>query len=147
MDSRVVLSARADARLAVYGDAGLLRRSAWAAIRDVQGWLESRDPEIGDVQWKHGGGMTWQPLTYDPVLTLIYEATGNPNPDTGKMKWYFQTSPQDSHNRDSTQVPVLVDAGSATNPASVRRVTDSVVVVAVVVVTAGFGPSTIRPGP
>ena len=122
---------------------------------DVQGWLESRDPETGDVQWKwyttpqnpgdagynswpddysrkHGGGMTWQPPTYDPVLNLIYVATGNPNPvgatqsrkgdnlftcslvalnpDTGKMKWYFQTSPHDSHDWDSTQVPVLVDA-------------------------------------
>ena len=62
---------------------------------DVQGWLESRDPETGDVQWKwyttpqnpgdpgydswpddyarkHGGGMTWQPPTYDPELNLIY---------------------------------------------------------------------------
>ena len=70
---------------------------------DVQGWLESRDPETGDVQWKwyttpqnpgdagydswpddyarkHGGGMTWQPPTYDPELNLIYVATGNPNP-------------------------------------------------------------------
>ena len=24
--------------------------------------------------------MTWQPPTYDPVLNLIYVATGNPNP-------------------------------------------------------------------
>ena len=26
------------------------------------------------------------------------------------MAWYFQTSPHDSHDWDSTQVPVLVDA-------------------------------------
>ena len=29
---------------------------------------------------KHGGGMTWQPITYDPELNLIYVTTGNPQP-------------------------------------------------------------------
>ena len=69
---------------------------------DVPGFLESRDPETGDVQWRwntepkpgepgsetwpdadamgHGGGMTWMPGTYDPELNLLYWATGNPNP-------------------------------------------------------------------
>ena len=69
---------------------------------DVPGFLESRDPETGDVQWhwnstprkgepgsetwpnpnsmEHGGGMTWMPGTYDPDLNLIYWGTGNPNP-------------------------------------------------------------------
>jgi alcohol dehydrogenase (cytochrome c) len=122
---------------------------------DNQGWLDARDPETGDVQWrwfttpqnpgdagydswpddysrKHGGGGPWQPLTYDPELNLIYVATGNPNPvgatqsrkgdnlftcsivalnaDTGKLVWYYQTSPHDAHDWDSTQVPVLFDA-------------------------------------
>ena len=120
---------------------------------DVPGWLESRDPETGEVQWKwyttprkgepgaetwpneyameHGGGMPWQPVTYDPDLNLIYVTTGNPNPvyrgdlreganlytasivalnpDTGKMVWYFQCSPHDTHDWDATQVPVLFD--------------------------------------
>ena len=80
---------------------------------------------------KHGGGMTWQPVTYDPDLNLIYVTTGNPqpviahsnraganlftasivalNPDTGKMAWYFQSSPHDTHDWDSTQTPVLFD--------------------------------------
>ena len=31
------------------------------------------------------------------------------NPDTGKMVWYFQSSPHDTHDWDSTQVPVLFD--------------------------------------
>ena len=31
------------------------------------------------------------------------------NVDTGKMAWYFQTSPHDTHDWDSTQTPVLVD--------------------------------------
>jgi alcohol dehydrogenase (cytochrome c) len=31
------------------------------------------------------------------------------NPDTGKMVWYFQASPHDTHDWDATQVPVLFD--------------------------------------
>src|SRR5262249_28519541 len=31
------------------------------------------------------------------------------NVDNGKMAWYFQTSPHDTHDWDSTQTPVLVD--------------------------------------
>jgi len=121
---------------------------------DVQGYLESYEPETGERQWRwnttpqkmgdpgsetwpdeyamtHGGGMTWLPPTYDPELNLLYVPTGNPNPvfapqsrkgdnlytcslvaldpDTGKMAWYFQTSPHDTHDWDSAQVPVLVD--------------------------------------
>jgi alcohol dehydrogenase (cytochrome c) len=120
---------------------------------DVPGWLESRDPETGEVQWKwyttprpgqpgaetwpdaysmeHGGGMPWQPPTYDPELNLLYVPTGNPNPvmaaqsrkgdnlwtasivalnpDNGKLAWWFQTSPHDTHDWDAAQVPVLID--------------------------------------
>jgi alcohol dehydrogenase (cytochrome c) len=80
---------------------------------------------------KNGGGMTWTPVTYDPALNLIYVTTGNPQPviahknragnnlftgsivalnaDTGKMVWYFQSSPHDTHDWDSTQTAVLID--------------------------------------
>ena len=69
---------------------------------DVPGWLESRDPDTGEVQWRwnttprkgepgaetwpdeysaaHGGGMPWVPGTYDPDTNLYYFGTGNPNP-------------------------------------------------------------------
>src|SRR3954454_3495831 len=70
---------------------------------DVRGYLESRDPETGELQWRwystpgkmgepgsetwpteeamlHGGGMTWMPGTYDPELNLLYWGTGNANP-------------------------------------------------------------------
>ena len=30
--------------------------------------------------------------------------------DTGKLKWYFQFTPHDVHDWDSTEVPVLADA-------------------------------------
>jgi alcohol dehydrogenase (cytochrome c) len=121
---------------------------------DVPGYLEAHDPKTGALQWrwyvvpqkegdagldswpnldaaKHGGGMTWQPITYDSELNLIYVTTGNPQPvigyanrpganlftasivalnaDDGKMKWYFQSSPHDTHDWDATQAAVLFD--------------------------------------
>ena len=123
---------------------------------DMPAFLDARSLDTGDLIWrwyvtpqkqgdpgldtwpnldmaKHGGGMTWQPITYDPDLNLIYVSTGNPqpviaykdreganlftaslvalDPDTGKMKWYFQTSPHDTHDEDSTQAPVLFESG------------------------------------
>lgn len=69
---------------------------------DIPGYLESRDPETGDLQWRwmtvpkpgepgsetwpnaeameHGGGMTWVPSTYDPELNMLFLGTGNPQP-------------------------------------------------------------------
>ncbi len=127
---------------------------------DVPGFLESRDPETGDVQWRwnsepaagdaaaetwpdetarqHGGGMTWLPGTYDPQLHLLYWGTGNPNPvyagqgrkgnnlwtcsivalnvETGKLAWYFQASPHDTHDWDNVETPVLFDASLGGRP-------------------------------
>ena len=81
---------------------------------------------------QHGGGMTWLPVTYDPQLNLIYLTTGNPhpvmahrnraganlftnsivalNPDSGKMAWYFQAMPHDTHDWDATETAILIDA-------------------------------------
>src|SRR5713101_2163691 len=82
---------------------------------------------------RHGGGQTWIPGAYDPETKLYIFGTGNPTPayttgtrgdgdnlftcalvalhvDTGKMAWYFSTSPHDMHDYDSAQTPVLVDA-------------------------------------
>lgn len=81
---------------------------------------------------EHGGGAIWIPGTYDPVLNLYYFGTGNPqpvmagqgrrganywansivalDPDTGKMKWFYQTTPHDTHDWDSAETPVLFDA-------------------------------------
>ena len=81
---------------------------------------------------RHGGAQTWIPGAYDPETKLYIFGTGNPTPayttgtrgdgdnlftcslvavnvDTGKMAWYFQTSPHDMHDWDSAQTPVLVD--------------------------------------
>jgi alcohol dehydrogenase (cytochrome c) len=82
---------------------------------------------------RHGGGQVWIPGSYDPETHLYVTGTGNPSPaytsqtrgegdnlytcsivainvDTGKMAWYYQTSPHDTHDWDSAQTPVLVDA-------------------------------------
>jgi alcohol dehydrogenase (cytochrome c) len=86
----------------------------------------------------HGGGMTWVPSTYDPDLNLLYFGTGNPqpviagqgregsnlyteciialDPDTGKLKWYFQPSPHDTHDWDAVQTPVLFDGEVSSQP-------------------------------
>ncbi len=85
----------------------------------------------GDM-WQHGGGTTWMPGTYDPALNLLYWGTGNPSPDfdgsvrpgddlytscllaldpdTGKLKWYFQFSPHNLYDYDAVQTPILIDA-------------------------------------
>jgi alcohol dehydrogenase (cytochrome c) len=88
---------------------------------------------------RHGGAQTWIPGAYDPETKLYIFGTGNPTPayttgmrgegdnlftcsliavdvDTGKMKWYFQTSPHDMHDWDSAQTPVLVDGEIAGKP-------------------------------
>ncbi|HEX6546303.1 MAG TPA: acido-empty-quinoprotein group A [Bryobacteraceae bacterium] len=122
---------------------------------DVRGYLEARDPETGELQWRwwseplkmgdpgsetwpnqaamdHGGGMTWLPGTYDPELNLLFWGTGNTNPvyagqsrkganlwtcsivalnaDTGKLVWWFQASPHDTHDWDNVETPVIFDA-------------------------------------
>lgn len=80
---------------------------------------------------RHGGGQTWIPGAYDPETHLYIYGTGNPTPayttgrgegdnlftcallavnvDTGKMAWYYQTSPHDTHDWDSTETPILAD--------------------------------------
>lgn len=81
--------------------------------------------------WKTGGGATWVTGAYDPELKLVYWGIGNPGPDwngdvrpgdnlytcsflainaeTGKLRWYFQFTPHDTHDWDSTHVPILFD--------------------------------------
>jgi alcohol dehydrogenase (cytochrome c) len=80
--------------------------------------------------WMHGGAPIWVTGSYDPETNLTFWGTGNPNPgwnggprnpadnlygdsvvaldaDTGKLKWYYQFTPNDEFDWDSVQVPVL----------------------------------------
>ena len=86
----------------------------------------------GGDSWKHGGAAAWfNGGAYDPQLGLIYFGTGNPGPifsylqrrgdnlysdclvaldaRTGKLRWYYQFTPADSHGWDSTEQPILTD--------------------------------------
>jgi len=102
-----------------------------------QWFTEPRPGQPGSETWpnagamKHGGGMPWMPGTYDPALHLIFWGIGNPNPvhdglgregdnlwtdsivalnpDTGKMVWYYQNTPHDTHDWDAVQTPILID--------------------------------------
>ena len=91
--------------------------------------------------WKSGGGSIWITGSYDPSLNLTYWGTGNPgpdwnpaqrpgdnlytdsvlavDPDTGKMKWHFQFTPNDPYDFDSVQVPVLADINWRGSPTKV----------------------------
>jgi alcohol dehydrogenase (cytochrome c) len=88
--------------------------------------------------WKTGSAATWVTGTYDPALNLLYWGTGNPGPDyngdgrrgdnlysasllaldasTGRLKWYFQFTPHDTHDWDANHVPVLIDAAFRGKP-------------------------------
>ncbi len=87
-------------------------------------WKGKEDPAIG-------GGATWLTGSYDRETDTLYWPTGNPfpdsddrdrpgdnlftncmlalNPDTGKLKWYYQFTPHDVHDWDATEPPVLID--------------------------------------
>jgi alcohol dehydrogenase (cytochrome c) len=103
-------------------------------------WAVPMNPgDPGLESWKNldaarsGGGHPWMPGSYDPETRLYIFGTGNPTPaytstprgegdnlftnsivavhvDTGKMAWYYQTNPHDTHDWDSAQTPMLVDA-------------------------------------
>jgi alcohol dehydrogenase (cytochrome c) len=82
-----------------------------------------------DTEW--GGGATWMTGSYDPERNVLYWATGNPWPDfkgharrganlytdsivalkadSGKLDWYFQFTPHDTHDWDAQSIPVLAD--------------------------------------
>jgi quinohemoprotein ethanol dehydrogenase len=87
----------------------------------------------GDFYKKGGGGAVWDGFAYDPDANLVYVGTGNAEPwvqkfrgaqnvdnlytcsilavdlTTGKLKWYFQTVPNDNWDFDSVQQLMLLD--------------------------------------
>jgi alcohol dehydrogenase (cytochrome c) len=88
--------------------------------------------------WQFGGGAAWGIGSYDPKLNLLYYGTSNPspwgasvrgpdsneygkftnlytsttlaiNPDTGKLVWYYQSTPHDAWDYDGVNELVLTD--------------------------------------
>jgi alcohol dehydrogenase (cytochrome c) len=99
-------------------------------------WTIPKPGEKGSETWMGtalptGGGATWTTGSYDPVAKLLYWAIGNPFPSTngrervgknlytnsvvavdpanGSIKWYFQFTPHDLHDWDSSSPLVLAD--------------------------------------
>jgi PQQ-dependent dehydrogenase (methanol/ethanol family) len=112
---------------------------AYKASTGERVWRHWTVPTKGDPgfdSWKgnavsSGGGATWLTGSYDPETDTLYWATGNPypdsndlerggdnlftncvlalDPDTGKLRWYYQFTPHDVHDWDATEPNVLVD--------------------------------------
>ena len=86
----------------------------------------------GGEWWKIGGGGTaWDGMAYDPELNLLYVGTGNGSPwiryirspgggdnlylssilaldpDTGRLKWHYQTTPGDTWDFTAT-MPIML---------------------------------------
>lgn len=84
--------------------------------------------------WEAGlGGTVWGEFTYDPILNLLYVGTGNSspypiwfrsdnggdnlflcsvlaiNPDNGKLKWHYQTTPGEIWDYTTTSTMTLAD--------------------------------------
>src|SRR5580693_8960867 len=99
-------------------------------------WTIPGPGEVGSESWPgklylRGGGTTWMPGTFDAELNTVYWGTSNPSPDfdgaprpgddlytdcvlaldpdTGKLKWFFQFTPHDLFDYDATETPVLLD--------------------------------------
>jgi quinohemoprotein ethanol dehydrogenase len=85
-------------------------------------------------QWHGGlGGSAYDGMAYDPTLNLLYVGTGNGwawarkdrspsggdnlfissilaiNADSGRLVWYYQTTPGDNWDYDATAKPMLLD--------------------------------------
>lgn len=79
-----------------------------------------------------GGGAIWRSGSYDPETNLLIWGTGSPpfwwasekrkgdnlyvgsivaiDADTGKLKWHYQNTPHDTHDWDSHESLMLIDA-------------------------------------
>jgi alcohol dehydrogenase (cytochrome c) len=100
-------------------------------------WNVPAAGEPGSETWKegsdlkHGGAVSWFTGSYDAGTDTLYWQTGNPGPDyngeqrpgdnlysdcilaldpkTGKLKWYYQFTPHDTHDWDATEPAVIAD--------------------------------------
>ncbi len=105
--------------------------------REWRFWTIPAPGEPGSETWgdpdvlRRGCGATWLTGSYDAELELLYWATGNPCPDlngdrrpgdnlytnsvvalrprTGKLEWYFQFTPHDTHDWDAQEPLLLID--------------------------------------
>ena len=106
-------------------------------------WTIPGPGEFGSESWPgdlylHGGGTAWMPGSYDPETNTLFWGTSNPGPDfdgnvrpgddlytdcvlaldpeTGKLKWYFQFTPHDLYDYDALETLMLIDASYKGEP-------------------------------
>ncbi len=99
-------------------------------------WTVPKPGESPSDSWQgkgieHPGAPTWFTGTYDSQLDTVYWPTGNPSAEyngddrqgdnlysdcilaldakTGKLKWYYQSTPHDLWDWDATETPVVLD--------------------------------------
>lgn len=105
----------------------------------MTGKLESGLP---DEMWTRRGGATWLGGTYDPETKLIFVGTGAPapstappsahdrkwsrariaiDPETGTIRWGFQTTPNEGWNYDGVNELVAFDMGGQKVAATADR--------------------------
>ena len=113
--------------------------AAYKATTGERVWRQWTVPAAGEPGietwqgngYKLGGGSTWLTGSYDASTDTLFWATGNPwpnsddrdrggdnlftdsvlalDPASGKMKWYYQFTPHDTHDWDATEPNVLID--------------------------------------
>jgi alcohol dehydrogenase (cytochrome c) len=106
-------------------------RRLWRTYSTPQPGDPNRKTWSPETSADFGGSPTWTTGTFDVDTNTLFWATGNPGPDydgrvrlgdnlyscsvlaldpeTGKMKWWFQFTPHDVHDWDGNQTPVLID--------------------------------------
>jgi PQQ-dependent dehydrogenase (methanol/ethanol family) len=93
--------------------------------------------EPGADTWQKGaesgGGSTWSSFAVDAAEKLVYAPVGNPSPDfngamrpgdnlytdsvvaldaaSGRLRWYVQQTPHDTHDWDTAAAPALYEQG------------------------------------
>jgi alcohol dehydrogenase (cytochrome c) len=99
-------------------------------------WTVPAPGEPGSETWagkgiEHGGATAWFTGVYDAETDTLFWPTGNPgedyngddrggddlysdcilalDPKTGKLKWYYQTTPHDLWDWDASETPLVID--------------------------------------
>lgn len=127
-------------RPVVEGHMGQIRQDGELVDNGITGETNATWP--GDM-YQFGGGATWLGGTYDPDTHLLYFGTGNPapwnahlrpgdnlytastvaiNPDTGKIVWHYQNTPNDSWDYDGVNefIPFDMDMDGQTVKAGAK---------------------------
>jgi alcohol dehydrogenase (cytochrome c) len=99
-------------------------------------WTVPAPGDAGSQTWigkgiEHGGAVAWMTGVYDAETDTVFWPTGNPgndyngddrggdnlysdcilalDPKTGKLKWYYQTTPHDVWDWDASETPLVID--------------------------------------